>query len=51
VKTAAGYSSTPITLVNFDGTNGLKPQGSLIADADGNLFEVTKQRDHPDGQP
>jgi uncharacterized repeat protein (TIGR03803 family) len=41
VKSAAGYSGTPITLVNFDGTNGLKPQGSLIADANGNLFGTT----------
>src|SRR5262245_568213 len=41
VKTAAGYSSTPITLVNFDGSNGANPFDSLIADADGNLFGTT----------
>jgi hypothetical protein len=41
VKTGAGYSSTPTTLVNFDTTNGLKPQSSLIADANGNLFGTT----------
>jgi hypothetical protein len=41
VKAGAGYSSTPTTLVNFDTTNGLNPQGSLIADANGNLFGTT----------
>jgi uncharacterized repeat protein (TIGR03803 family) len=41
VKTSAGYSSTPITLVNFNGINGSGPQGSLIADANGNLFGTT----------
>jgi hypothetical protein len=35
VKTSAGYSSTPTTLVNFDFTNGSSPTGSLIADANG----------------
>jgi hypothetical protein len=41
VKTGAGYSSTPIILVNFDGSNGFNPTGSLIADANGNLFGTT----------
>src|SRR5262249_47354629 len=45
VKTAAGYSSTPITLVNFNGTNRLKPQGSLITEPNGNLFGT------PSGEP
>jgi len=40
-KTGAGYSSTSITLVNFDTTNGSFPTGSLIADANGNLFGTT----------
>jgi uncharacterized repeat protein (TIGR03803 family) len=40
-KTADGYSSTPITLVEFDGTNGIYPRGSLIADAAGNLYGTT----------
>jgi uncharacterized repeat protein (TIGR03803 family) len=41
VKTASGYASTPTTLVIFDGTNGATPVGSLIADANGNLFDAT----------
>ena len=40
LKTAAGYASTPITLVNF---NGAGPLGSLIADATGNLFGTTDE--------
>ncbi|MGB6686233.1 MAG: choice-of-anchor tandem repeat GloVer-containing protein [Terracidiphilus sp.] len=40
-KTASGYASTPTILVNFNGTNGLNPQGALIADANGNLFGTT----------
>ena len=42
-KTAAGYATTPITLVNFDGVDAFSP-GSLIADANGDLFGTT-----PDG--
>jgi hypothetical protein len=42
-KTAAGYKSTPITLVNFDATNGSFPAGGLIADANGNLLGATMQ--------
>jgi uncharacterized repeat protein (TIGR03803 family) len=37
-KTAAGYASTPTTLVSFNGTNGAFPEAGLIADANGNLF-------------
>ena len=40
-KTAAGYASTPTTLVSFDGANGADPSGTLIADAGGNLFGTT----------
>jgi uncharacterized repeat protein (TIGR03803 family) len=38
-KTASGYASTPTTLVSF--VDGRGPAGSLIADAQGNLFGVT----------
>src|SRR5262249_7112211 len=31
----------PTTLVNFNGTNGWSPRGSLIADAHGDLFGTT----------
>jgi uncharacterized repeat protein (TIGR03803 family) len=41
VKTAAGYSSAPITLVNFNNANGANPYGDLLADASGNLFGTT----------
>jgi hypothetical protein len=34
-------SYTPITLVNFDGTDGANPQAGLIADAAGDLFGTT----------
>ena len=40
-KTATGYASTPTTLVSFDGTDGKSPEGSLIADAHGDLFGTT----------
>ena len=40
-KTAHGYASTPTTLVSFNGTNGAYPYGSLIADANGDLFGTT----------
>lgn len=39
--TSSGYSSTPMTLVNFDGSNGAIPYATLIADAYGNLFGTT----------
>jgi len=41
VKTASGYSSTPTTLISFNGTNGANPVSGLIADANGNLFGTT----------
>jgi uncharacterized repeat protein (TIGR03803 family) len=41
VKTGSGYASTPTTLVSFNGTDGANPGGSLIADANGNLFGTT----------
>ena len=37
-KTATGYASAPTTLVSFDGADGSIPEGSLIADAAGDLF-------------
>jgi uncharacterized repeat protein (TIGR03803 family) len=43
VKTSTGYASTPTTLVSFNEDNGLFPGGSLIADADGDLFGTTSQ--------
>jgi uncharacterized repeat protein (TIGR03803 family) len=39
VKSGAGYTLS--TLVNFTGANGAAPQGSLIADANGDLFGTT----------
>jgi hypothetical protein len=39
VKSGAGY--TLATLVSFNGTNGAFPDGSLIADANGDLFGRT----------
>jgi uncharacterized repeat protein (TIGR03803 family) len=41
VKTAHGYASTPTTLVDFNGTDGQYPEGSLIADSHGDLFGTT----------
>jgi VCBS repeat protein len=41
VKTAGGYASTPTTLVDFNGADGAGPEGSLIADANGDLFGTT----------
>jgi uncharacterized repeat protein (TIGR03803 family) len=40
-KTPGGYASTPTTLVSFSGANGRSPAGSLIADANGDLFGTT----------
>ena len=42
-KTADGYASTPTTLAIFQGPNGAKPVGSLIADSVGNLFGTTEE--------
>ena len=40
------YASTPITLVNFNGADGANPvYGSLIADANGNLFGTTGENE------
>jgi uncharacterized repeat protein (TIGR03803 family) len=41
VKTPTGYASTPVTLVNFNFADGASPRGSLIADANGDLFGTT----------
>jgi uncharacterized repeat protein (TIGR03803 family) len=43
VKTAGGYASTPTILVSFNGTNGTFPDGSLIADSNGDLFGTTSE--------
>ena len=41
-KTARGYAGTPITLVSFNGSDGMYPEvGPLIADAHGNFFGTT----------
>jgi hypothetical protein len=40
-KTASGYASTPTTLVSFNGADGARPFGSLIANAEGDLFSTT----------
>jgi uncharacterized repeat protein (TIGR03803 family) len=42
-KTAAGYASTPTTLVSFGGTDGVGLKGSLIADSNGDLFGTTTE--------
>ncbi|MBV8753491.1 MAG: VCBS repeat-containing protein, partial [Hyphomicrobiales bacterium] len=42
-KTAGGYASSPIVLVSFNGTNGLFPEGTLLADANGNVFGTTQE--------
>jgi uncharacterized repeat protein (TIGR03803 family) len=39
---APSYASTPTTLVSFNGANGVAPCGSLIADANGDLFGTTE---------
>ena len=42
VKTSGAYSSTPATLVSFNGNDGAFPFGGLIADANGNLLGTTE---------
>jgi len=41
VKTSSGYASTLTTLANFNSSNGAQPTGTLIADANGDLFGTT----------
>ncbi len=41
-KTAAGYATTPTTLVSFNRSDGANPGAGLIADAGGNLFGTTR---------
>jgi uncharacterized repeat protein (TIGR03803 family) len=38
VKTATGYSSTPVVLTSFNGTNANGSTGALLMDGAGNLF-------------
>jgi uncharacterized repeat protein (TIGR03803 family) len=40
-KTQHGYASAPTILVSFTGSDGEAPQGTLIADAAGDLFGTT----------
>jgi autotransporter passenger strand-loop-strand repeat protein len=40
-KTATGYASTPTTLVDFIGSNGSSPFGSLIMDSSGTIYGTT----------
>ena len=40
-KTQSGYASAPTILVSFTGADGDYPEGSLIADAAGDLFGTT----------
>ena len=42
VKTSTGYASTPTILASFDGVDGGAPEGSLLADAEGDLFGTTR---------
>jgi uncharacterized repeat protein (TIGR03803 family) len=42
-KTDSGYSSTPIILASFHGSDGARPIGGLIVDAAGNLFGTTAE--------
>jgi len=39
--TATGYANTPTVLASFNGADGGYPEGSLMADAHGNLFGTT----------
>ncbi len=40
-NTTTGYASTPVTLISFDANDGATPSGSLMADANGDLFGTT----------
>jgi uncharacterized repeat protein (TIGR03803 family) len=46
-KTKHGYASAPTPLVSFNGADGAYPNGSLVADAAGDLFGTT-QKGGPD---
>jgi hypothetical protein len=37
------YASTPTALVEFNGTDGSEPEGTLVADANGDLFGITQE--------
>ena len=39
--TGTGYASSPTILVSFNGADGAYPEGTLMADAHGNLFGTT----------
>jgi T5SS/PEP-CTERM-associated repeat protein len=41
VKTASSYASAPTVLVNFNGTDGQRPDSGLLLDAAGDLFGTT----------
>ena len=41
-RTAGGYDSTPTTLASFDDVDGKDPEGSLVADSNGDLFGTTE---------
>jgi uncharacterized repeat protein (TIGR03803 family) len=40
-KTDGGYASSPTTLVNFGGADGIDPDAALLVDSVGNLFGTT----------
>ena len=40
-NSSSGYASAPTTLASFNGSDGVDPTGSLIADAGGDLFGTT----------
>src|SRR3984957_16967536 len=42
-RTAGGYASPPTTLISFNITDGERADGSLIVDANGDLFGTTGQ--------
>ena len=42
-KSGSTYSSTPIVLATFNGTDGASPLGSIVMDASGDLLEITAQ--------
>jgi FG-GAP-like repeat len=42
VKTPAGYATTPTVLTSFNGFDGDMANGSLLADANGDLFGTTQ---------